>query len=439
MMGWKKSVGYAVGDLGINLYFISSMTFLLYFYTDILEISAAAAAGVLLVARVVDALTDPIMGAIAERTNTRWGRLRPYLLLGAIPLGVITVLTFTVPDLDESGRVLWAYATYIGFGILYTVVTIPYSALTASLTNDYQERTQLSTWRMAFAFAGAGVVTVGVPALVPLFETEALGYQVVMSLFALVATGLLVLAFFSTEEVVKPPAQQKLHWRDSMQAVFSNGPLMVVIGLFTLGMLSFTVRQTVTIYYFTYNVGRPDLIGLFFGLGLVVMFVGLPFVPRLAARFGKSGAIQLGAIFTIVSCVGFYLTPASEHAWVIFWGCLVALGGAPVAVLGWAMIPDTVEYAQWKHGKRADGAVYSSASFFQKLGKAVGGAGVALALSAVGYVANQEQTPQTLEAIKQLLTFVPIVLMSLAIVLARFYILDSALHSRIREELEAID
>lgn len=439
MMGWKKSVGYAVGDLGINLYFISSMTFLLYFYTDVLEISAAAAAGVLLVARIVDAVTDPIMGAIAERTSTRWGRLRPYLLLGAIPLGGITVLTFTVPDLDESGRVLWAYATYIGFGILYTVVTIPYSALTASLTNDYEERTRLSTWRMAFAFAGAAAVTVGVPALVPLFETEAVGYQAVMGLFAVVATVLLVLAFFSTEEVIKPPAQQQLGWRDSMQAVFANGPLMIVIGLFTLGMLSFTVRQTVAIYYFTYNIGRPDLIGLFFGLGLAVMFVGLPFVPALAARFGKAGAIQIGALFTIASSVGFYLTPASDYEWTIFWGCLVALGGAPVAVLGWAMIPDTVEYAQWKHGKRADGAVYASASFFQKLGKAVGGAGVALALSAAGYVANQEQTPDTLEAIKQMLTCVPIVLMSLAIVLARFYILDNALHARIREELQSSD
>ena len=114
------------------------MTFLLYFYTDVLKISPVAAAGVLLVARVVDAITDPIMGAIAERTKTRWGRLRPYLLWGAIPLGVITVLTFTVPDFDETGRVLWAYATYVVFGILYTVVTIPYSALTASLTDDYQ-------------------------------------------------------------------------------------------------------------------------------------------------------------------------------------------------------------------------------------------------------------------------------------------------------------
>jgi GPH family glycoside/pentoside/hexuronide:cation symporter len=436
-MDWRRSLGYAIGDLGINLYFISSMTFLLYFYTDILQISAAAAAGVMLVARLVDAVTDPIMGAIAERTRTRWGRLRPYLLLGALPLGLITVLTFTVPDLDNQGRVIWAYATYIGFGILYTVVTIPYSALTASLTDDYHQRTQLSTWRMGCAFLGAAAVTVGVPTLVPLFATEAQGYQAVMALFAIVATVLLAVTFFSTQEVVQPPAQQRLSWRDSADAVLANKPLMIVIGLFTLGMLSFTVRQTVAIYYFTYNLGRPDLIGLFFGLGLVVMFAGLPFVPQLANRFGKAGAIQVGSVFTVVACLGFYLTPSEQVGWIVFWGCLVALGGAPVAVLGWAMIPDTVEYAQWKHGKRADGAIYASSSFFQKLGKAIGGAGVAAALSAVGYVANQEQTPQTLEAIKQMLTFVPMGLMSLALVLARFYTLDSDMHARIRQDLSA--
>ena len=436
-MGWNKSLGYAVGDLGINLYFISSMTFLLIFYTDVLQISAVAAAGVLLVARVVDAITDPIMGAIAERTHTRWGRLRPYLLVGAIPLGVITVLTFTVPDLGETGRVLWAYATYILFGILYTVVTIPYSALTASLTDDYDERTQLSTWRMGCAFIGAAVVTVGVPEILLLYETKAEGYQVAMTLFAFVATGFLAVAFFSTEEVITPPREQRLSTRDSLQAVFSNGPLVIVICLFTLGMLSFTVRQTVAVYYFTYNMGRPDLISVFFGLGLAVMFVGLPFVPKLAAKFGKAGAIQLGSLFSIAACIGFYFTDASEHQWIIFWGALVALGGAPVAVLGWAMIPDTVEYAQWKHGKRADGAVYASASFFQKLAKAVGGAGVALALGAVGYIANQEQTLEALEAIKQMLTLVPIVLMSVALVLAHFYSLDSKRHEQIRRDLAA--
>ncbi len=212
---------------------------------------------------------------------------------------------------------------------------------------------------------------------------------------------------------------------------------MIVICLFTLGMLSFTVRQTVAVYYFTYNMGRPDLISVFFGLGLAVMFVGLPFVPKLAAKFGKAGAIQLGSLFSIAACIGFYFTDASEHQWIIFWGALVALGGAPVAVLGWAMIPDTVEYAQWKHGKRVDGTVYASASFFQKLAKAVGGAGVALALGAVGYIANQEQTPEALEAIKQMLTLVPIVLMSVALVLAHFYSLDSKRHEQIRRDLAA--
>ena len=434
-MKLKASLGYAVGDLGINLYFISTLTYLLYFYTDVLGISAAAAAGVFLVARMVDAVTDPLMGAIAERTRTRWGRLRPYLLWGALPLGAITVATFSVPDLDESGKVIWAYVTYTLFGILYTVVTIPYSALTASLTDDYQERTRLSTFRMAFAFSGALIVSVGVAQWVRMFANPAEGYVLIMSIFACVATLLLLITFFNTKEVVQPPPEQKLSLNDSLRAVFYNPPLLIVIALFTLGMLSFTVRQTVTIYYFSYNVGRPDLIGAFFAATLATMFVGLVFVPRLAERFSKAGAIQIGALFTVLASIGFYLTPVSEPVWVIFWGCLVALGGAPIAVLGWAMIPDTVDYAQWRFGKRADGAVYSMSSFFQKLAKALGGAGVATALATVGYVANQPQSAETLDMILHMMTVVPIGLMVLMIFLARLYKLDGETHARMRADL----
>ena len=222
-MNWQKSLGYAIGDLGINLFFISSMTFLLYFYTDVLQISAAAAAGVLLVARLVDAVTDPIMGAIAERTRTSVGAAAPYLLLGSIPLGVVAVLTFTVPDLDESGRVVWAYVTYIAFGILYTVVTIPYSALTASLTDDYEVRTVIDLAYGLRLCWSRGCNRWG-PRTGTLFATQAQGYQAVMTLFAAVATLLLAVSFYSSEEVVQPPAQQQLSWRDSLQAVFANGP-----------------------------------------------------------------------------------------------------------------------------------------------------------------------------------------------------------------------
>lgn len=431
----KETIGYAVGDFGINLYFISAMTYLLFFYTDIMGLSATAAAGVMAVARIVDAVTDPVMGMIAERTRSRFGRLRPWLILGALPLGAITVLTFTVPDLDANGKLWWAYTTYLLFGILYTVVTIPYSALTASITSDYAARTKLSTWRMACAFTGGLTVSVGTMPFVGLFADRADGFQALMAVFAVIATGLLVTTFATTEERVTPAPEQQLTLKQSMQAVFLNTPLLIVIGIFSCGMLSFTLRQTLTVYYFSYNLERPDLIPWYFGSTLLVMLVGLASVPSLAARFGKSGALMLGGLLTIVACLGFYATAPEALGWVFFWGCLVALGGTPVAVLGWAMIPDTVEYAQWKLGVRADGSIYSMASFFQKLAKALGGAGVALALGMVGYLANQTQSVSTLESIHEMFTLLPLLLMFVLILLAWIYPLDEKTHARIKSEL----
>ncbi len=434
-MRLKETLGYAVGDLGINLYFISVMTYLLLFYTDVMGLSATAAAGVIALARVVDAVTDPLMGMLAERTRTRFGRFRPWLILGALPLAAITVLTFTVPDLDDSGKLWWAYTTYLLFGVLYTVVTIPYSALTASLTDDYGARTQLSTWRMGCAFSGAFIVSVGTFPFVGLFDDRADGFQALMVVFALISSALLLVTFRTTKERVVPPPEQKLTFNHSLRAVFLNPPLLIVIGIFCCGMLSFTIRQTLTAYYFIYYLERGDLIPMFFASTLLVMLAGLVSVPLLAARYGKSGALVLGAGLTILACLGFYVTTPEAVGWVFFWGCLIALGGTPVAVLGWAMIPDTVEYAQWKHGVRADGSIYSMASFFQKLAKALGGAGVALGLGMVGYIANEAQTPETLARIHEMFTLLPLTLMVVLIVLARVHPLDEQAHAEIKQAL----
>jgi sugar (glycoside-pentoside-hexuronide) transporter len=431
------AAGYAVGDFGINLYFISAMTYLLYFYTDVLGISAVAAAGVFGVARLIDAVTDPVMGAIAERTHSRWGRMRPYLLFGAIPLALITILTFTVPDLDADGKLAWAYTTYILFGLIYTVVTIPYATLTASLTRDYSERTQLSTYRIGCAFAGGFLVSVGTMPFVKSFDDEALGFSMLMVVFGVVATLLLLTTFWTTKEVVQPQVIDKPPLKDSLRAVFLNPPLLVVIGIFSCGMLSFTVRQTTTIYFFIYNVGDPSLIAWFFGFTLGCMLIGIWSVPWLADRFGKAGAVRLGAYLTIVACIGFYLTPYDAVTQIFFWGCLVALGGTPVAVLGWAMIPDTVEYAEHRHGTRADGTIFSTASFFQKLAKTIGGAGVALILGLAGYQANQEQTPEALTAIHGVLTLVPIGIMLVLIVLTKIYALDKQTHTELVQALKS--
>lgn len=433
----KAAFGYAVGDFGINLYFISAMTYLLYFYTDVLGISAVAAGGVFFVARLIDAVSDPLMGMIAERTRSRWGRMRPYVVFGSVPLALISILTFTVPDLDENGKLIWAYATYVLFGLIYTVVTIPYATLTASLTDDYDERTRLSTFRIGCAFAGGFLVSVGTMPFVSLFENPADGFQSLLILFSVIATVLLFITFRTTTEVVQPPARVKLTLIDSLRTIAINPPLLIVIGIFSCGMLSFTVRQTTTAYFFIYNIGDPSLIAWFFGTTLGCMLVGIWCVPWLGERFGKAGATRLGAYLTIAACVGFYLTPYDNLTAIFFWGCLVALGGTPVAVLGWAMIPDTIEYAQLRHGVRADGTVYSTASFFQKLAKTIGGAGVAFALGWAGYVANQAQTAEALSAIHMLLTVAPIGIMIVLIVLTMIYPLDRKHHRDIVAKLDA--
>ena len=434
-MNLKTVVGYAVGDFGINLYFISVMTYLLYFYTDVLGISAVAAGGVFAVARFIDAVSDPIMGMIAERTNSRWGRMRPYILFGSVPLALITVLTFTVPDLSDVGKLVWAYVTYTMFGLIYTLVTIPYATLTASLTSDYEERTQLSTFRIGCAFAGGFVVSVGTMEFVGMFADEADGFQMLMIVFGLVATLLLFATYRTTAEVVQPKQAAKPPIKESLRAVFVNPPLLVVMGIFSCGMLSFTVRQATTAYFFIYNVGDPRLISGFFGVTLGCMLVGIWAVPWLAEKYGKAGAVRLGAYLTIIACMGFYMTPYEAIAQIFFWGCLVALGGTPVAVLGWAMIPDTVEYAEHRHGIRADGTIFSTASFFQKLAKTIGGAGTALVLGFAGYQANQVQTVEALDAIHAVLTLVPIGIMIVLIGLTKIYTLDKQTHTSLVDEL----
>ncbi len=427
----SQRLGYGVGDFGINLYFISMMTYLAYFYTDVFGLSAAAASGVVMVARTIDAVTDPIMGAIAERTRSRWGRMRPWLLFGALPLAAFAVASFSAPELSPSGKLLWAFVTYTGFGIVYTAVTIPYSALTASLTTDHHERTLLSTVRMACAFAGGLVVSAGLPALVACFPDEAVGYPATMLGFACIATCALLVTFRQTEERVQPPKAEAPSLRASLRAILVNPPLLIVIVLFTFGMLSFTVRQTATPYFFKYNLGRPDLIDTWFLATMSVMFVGLLGTPWLAARFGKAGGMLLGACVSLLAAVGLYFTPYDNLLAIFFWGVLLALGGTPLAVLGWAMLPDTVEFAQWRHGVRADGVIFAAASFFQKLAKSLGGAGVLAALAVVGYVGNAEQSAASLGAIHNLMTLAPAAIMVLVILAARLHALDQRAHERI--------
>ena len=438
-----RTWGYGLGDFGINLFFISAMTYLMYFYTDVFGISAAAAGSVIFVARIIDAVTDPLMGMVMDRTRSRWGGMRPYLLFGAVPLGLLAVLMFTVPDLSDGGKLAWAYATYIGFGIAFTVVGLPYSSLTARMTDDYDERTTLSTVRMACAFSGGLLVSVGMPWLVGLADTEAEGYQRTMMLFAVVATVLIWVAFGSTKETFgtldTQPRDQTPRARTplNLDPILHNPHLWVVIGIFCCGMLGFTLRSAATPYYFKYYVERPDLIGSYFLVTLGVMLIGLIAVPRIADLLGKTRSLYFGAVVTLLGCVLLYLMPKDAIFGIFASGALVALGATPVAVLGWAMLPDTVEYAQLRHGVRADGLIYSTASFVQKLAKGVGGAVIGGMLAASGYVANVAQSVDTVNAIVGLMTWAPAIILLPLVVFAALHKLDEATHRDIVAQLQA--
>ena len=437
-MTFKSRVSYALGDTGINLYFMSTVTFLTYFYTEVYGLSAAAVAGLFLFARSIDAVTDPLMGYLADHTRSKWGRFRPYLLFGAIPLGLITVATFTIPDFDDTGKVIWAYVTYTLFGIIYTLVTIPYAGMTSLLTEDYGERATLSTFRMAGAFTGALIVVTCMLPLVGFFGGGIEGgFGITMAILALLSTGLIWVCFLGTKErneLVRD--QERVSIENALKVLVNNPPLWIVISLFILGMLAFTFRQTTAPYYIEYFVGRPDLITPFLIVTLCIMFVGLACVPTLVKRLGKQASIQVGAVVAMLGSLGLFFNPPENVVLVFVWGCVMALGGTPIAVLGWAMIPDTVEYAQHKHGIRADGVILSTASFFQKVGKMVAGVAIPAILAFTGYVAHEVQSAASIQGIIVSVAAVPFVVNLLLLLICMTYKLDAAEHSALVDEIK---
>ncbi len=432
-----EKVGYGLGDYGINFHFSMTTNFLLFFYTEVFGLLPAVAGTVLLVARISDALTDPLMGLIADRTHSRWGKLRPYLLFGAIPLGVASVLLFSVPTLSPGAKVAYAYATYILYGVAFTIVTIPYSALTASITSDAQQRTELSTFRIGFATLGGGSVAVFTPGLVSLFDDPATGYQTLMTVYSVLATGMLWYCVAHVRERVKPVRDRMAGPRDIWTIYRSSGPLWILMIVFVLGSVSFTLQTGAKLYYFKYNLGREDLWGLFLLSQAIPAFLGIAAAPRIGEKLGKAWGMVACSGLGFVSGLAIYFTPYDQIAMIFLWSMLGALSGSPIGVLTWSIIPDTVEYAEWKTGIRGEGIIYAVTGFFQKFAGALGGALSGFILSATGYVAGNVQTPAALNGILNTITIVPMAFGAVSVFALMFYKLDAKTHGQIVRELEA--
>ena len=526
----KEIIGYAVGDAGFNFYWIIIGSYLSYFYTDIFGISAAAAGTMFLVTKIVDAFTDPAMGAIADRTNSRWGKFRPYLLFGALPMAGAAILTMSTPDLGDTGKITWAYATYTMMMLCYTILSTPYSSLAGVITADATERNKIFGWRFFFAYFTGIIVGAFTPGLAEYFANgnEAYGWKMTMVLYASVATILFLITFATTKERIQPPKGQDTKPIDDIKDLLNNRPWIILFILAMIIMMTIVFRGSSATYYFKYFVERPDLMGAFIGVQMAAYALGCLLSPYLTRLMDKAKLLMLlmGIVGTLSVVFSFIPKPstvgvitvnnnqavsinasdlmessddvAGSYKWVehqsgVFWfikdyitigdnsdhleleavtdggegnrvisvykldpsgnvimdssdfpielklmfllNVLISLALGPKSPIAWSMYADAADFNEWKTGRRATAMTFSAATFSQKLGGALGSAGILWVLASMGYAANQIQEGASLSGIVWLQTLVPAFFAFIAIFALKFYDLNGKKLEKIQKEL----
>lgn len=436
-LSWKEKIGYGVGDAGFNFYWALIGSYLAAFYTDTLGLSAKTAAAVIFWAKIVDAFTDPIMGAVADRTNTRWGKFRPYLIWGSIPMAISAVLAFTTPDLNIEQRAIWAFLTYCLMMTCYTVLSTPYSSLSGVLTGNVQERNLLVSVRFIFAFLASALIGKFTPDLIAKLgesNTE-LGWQLSVALYASIATVIFIIAFKTTQERVAPPPHQKTSPTNDIKELLSNRPWLILFALALILMITFTLRAGSAFYYFKYYINREELLGNYLFWQAMAYLTGCLMTPFLMRLFDKRKLLT--TLMVIVSALSFtfYFVP-KEQIWLIFTlNILISLALGPKSPLTWSMYADTADYNEWKTGNRATAMTFSAATFSQKLGSAAGSAAMLLLLAYLGYEANAVQSSASQLGINFLQTALPGIFALIAAFALIFYKLSNNKLIQIQTEL----
>ncbi|MEO0323561.1 MAG: MFS transporter [Myxococcota bacterium] len=435
----KEKIGYGLGDTASHFVWDMVGTWALVFYTDVYGIDPEVAALILLVARLWDMVTDPIMGVIADRTSTRWGKFRPYLLWMAIPYGVLAVLTFSTPELSDNGKAIYAGVTYMLLMTVYTAINLPYSSLAGVMTDSSEERAELNQYRFVFAFAGQLVVTGSALTLVNLLGAgdEAHGYRMTMVIFGVISVVFFLAAFMTTRERIEPPKDQKPDLKVDLKNVITTRPWVVLVAVGICSFTLFAMQAAVTAYYFEYYIGDMGEAERFNIVGSIAIIVAIPLAKPLAARFGNRNVYIVCSMFT-AAFYGLMFIPTPDQLWMIYlFNVLGKISFAPTAPLLWTMIANTADFSEWKRRRRATGLFFSAATLSMKLGWGIGGALAAYLLGAFGYVANQAQTPEALLGIRLMFTAFPAVLYLVAGVLLVFYELDLETLRRMQADLKA--
>jgi GPH family glycoside/pentoside/hexuronide:cation symporter len=434
----KEKVGYSLGDTASHFVWDMVGFWILIFYTDTFGISAAAAGTIMLIARAWDMISDPIMGVIADRTHTRWGKFRPYILWMALPYSVLAVLTFTTPELGQTGKVIYAGVTYFLLMTVFTAINLPYSSLGAVMTSDSYERAGLNSYRFIFAFVGQFIVSGTALSLALYFGKgdNAKGYQYTLILFSIISFILFMITFKTTKERVQPPKGQKEALRQDFKNLFKNKPWVI---LFFVGIISFVMfaMQNLSIaYYFKYYIGKEENVQLFNIIGTVALIVAIPFSKPLAKKFGKRNVFLASSLLSGFFFILLYLPGVSDIKMIYTFNILAKMSYAPAVPLLWTMLADTADYSEWKTGRRATGLVFSAATFAQKAGWGIGGALAGWMLAIFKFVPNVEQSASAITGIKLMISVFPGILYMSCAILLYFYSIDQKTCETMQYDLE---
>jgi glycoside/pentoside/hexuronide:cation symporter, GPH family len=467
-----EKVGYSLGDLAANLIFQTLMTFLAFFYTDVYKIQAGTASLIILVGGLFGAFFNVVMGAIADRTHTRWGKFRPWILWTAIPFGVMAMLAFSTPDFGENGKIIYALITYFLLVIIYSANNLPYSALSGVITGDMKERNSLSSYRFVAVMVAQFIIQVLLLPLVLIFGhgDKASGFKTVMGFFAITGVIFFIITFLTTKERIVPAQSKKSSVAQDLKDLAKNKPWVIMLFVTILVFITLSLKGGMYIFYFKYYLHDTaiasflDSIGfskftvwlfhatgfqwpndpatsgnsLFNASGIIFMIIGIMFSKPLADRFGKRDVfgffLFLSALFLFLfafyspDSIGIVFITQILHGF--FYGVTIPLL--------WAMIADVADYSEWKNNRRATAIIFSAMIFGLKAGLSIGGALGAGLLARYGYIADAaKQTANTVSGIKMSVSIYPCLLFVLGVILLAGYKINKKMELTIEQDLKA--
>lgn len=455
MIKLTEKIGYGFGDMASSMFWKLFGAYLMIFYTDVFGLPAAVVGTMFLITRIWDSAFDPIVGVVADRTHSRWGKFRPYLLWLAVPFGIIGVLTFVTPDWSPTGKLVYAYVTYSLMMMIYSAINVPYASLLGVMSPNPKERNTLSTYRMTFAYIGSFIALLLFMPLVNFFSgnskdlgDQQTGWTMVVVVIAILCIILFFGCFAWTKERVKPIKEAQNPLKEDLKDLFKNKPWWILLGAGVAALVFNSIRDGATVYYFKYFVVEEDyatvsffgmsfvLSGLYLALGQAANIIGVIAAAPVSNRIGKRNTYMWAMIIATVLSVIFYWFDKEDLIWMFVFQALISICAGSIFPLLWSMYADCADYSELKTGNRATGLIFSSSSMSQKFGWAIGTAITGWLLGFFGFQANAVQSEEAISGIKMFLSFLPAVGTILSVVFISMYPLTEKKMKDITTELE---